>query len=149
MNLNKIYFLLFLLSTFTSAEPLDISSIRFDLREAVISRVQVTAGVTEERFFIDSSRLINSDRLKAKFAPGLFSLNSEKLKDDTVLSDFLNNYLIQNEKSLGSFFKKSSTIIKVFKKTEIHMFVAHEALNSQLEIEAGDVVVMQDLGDII
>lgn len=145
----KIYLYLFLFSSFALAEPLDISSIKYDLRESLITRVQIASGVTDGYCFIDSSRLIRSDRLKEKFAPNLFALNSEKISNGTALSNVLAGYLEQNDKSLGSFFKRSSTVIKVFKKTEIHLFVAYEALTSELEIDAGDIIVMQELGCII
>jgi hypothetical protein len=81
---------------------------------------------------------------------GVFKGDQIAADDETTLKIVMQEILKDGrEKRFGSFFKKGSTSIKVLKQKEVYMFVAYQAMQSELVLQAGDVVLFQDLGDLI
>jgi hypothetical protein len=141
-------FLLFTSSLF--AANLDITRQEHDFRLSAISPTSLADSIHGKGVWVDTTRLTQSKIMKGKFGESVFGLHLTKLDQSNSrdLASLLNSYLNLRENKLGSFFKRSSTVVKVFIDKEIHLFVAHEALRSDLELAAGDVIVLQDLGDL-
>jgi hypothetical protein len=132
------------------AASLDITKQASDFRLSVVSSTSLTESIRENGIWVDTTRLTRSKVMKDKFGDSVFGLHLTELEQSNShdLASLLNSYMNRREDKLGSFFKRSSTVVKVFKEKEIYLFVAHEALRSNLELSVGDVVVLQDLGDL-
>ena len=64
------------------------------------------------------------------------------------MNDLLQNFKKEFEDDRGSFLK-SSTRVKVVTKDEIKLYVWRKAVVSDFYLGKGDIVILQDLGDLL
>lgn len=133
----------------SSALGFDIHRARSDFRIEYIGNAYFERLLKESTVMVDTSRLLEEEILRKKFPDSLFGAHYEKVDDSTELGNFLTGFLHDKIPSGGDLFKPASTRIKVIKKTEIYLFIAAKALVSNLVLEPGDLVLIQNMGDLL
>lgn len=127
---------------------INIASIRSDFRLAAVEATVVEQTIKAGALIVDPTGLVRHRPLLEKLDSVAFGLNYQAVGKGVSLSSALEAFLTKNRTALGSFYKPESTVVKVFKKKSIKLYFAYEALASAEVMEAGDVIMLQDLGDL-
>jgi len=122
--------------------------IRKDWR-TMFPEYQQINGYDVNAIILDSRRLIRveADRFRDKFEFDDVFFESNDFPQN--LSELLENFEERFSAKLGSFLKPSSTIVKVVRKNEINLYVWRKAVKSNVVLNNGDIVILQDLGDLL
>lgn len=127
---------------------IDISWIRDDFRLAVASPDSINHAINHSELIIDTTYLVKDKWLRDKFGDDVFAMQYHLVDEGAVLKDALMSFIETNRSKMGSFFKIESTVVKVFRKDAIFLFFAYQAVQSEIKVQPGDVVFLQDLGDL-
>jgi len=128
---------------------IDIGPVRNDFREALISREELRKIIFESEIVLYADEIMppgSNVKKNAKengiplMKPFVYSIEKS---GENFLESAIKKFWKENLQYVEPFYKAGETRVKLFKKRSIYMFYLYEALDSELELEPGDIIFLQ------